>query len=359
MTAVTTHSLVPALEDARDAHAAVINRFRADMAVHATGPRPEILKRLIDDTHDSVARIDGHMRELRPRRPLRDTAEKARFITRRTVRMATLLLKIGAVITTALLHRRNVPSRQQLLKNTEAEYSITARALAVCRAGESIAERALDQAAADLLATLRHQDEELLATLEDSIVQHARATAAAGSGYRTQPGGGGLPDAVTGTVRSAVTRVGKIAEDGARQAARTAKGAPGQTPEEAEGPITREEEPPVLWYDHLSIANIIQRLPKLSQAELTALDSYERKHASRPDILNAIERLRGNEPWPGYDAMIPDQITARLQTAAPAEARQVLDYERRHRRRGTLVAIAKARSFEASPGRRPGARGLR
>jgi hypothetical protein len=40
--------------------------------------------------------------------------------------------------------------------------------------------------------------------------------------------------------------------------------------------------------------------------------------------------------------MIPDQITARLQTAAPAEARLVLDYERRHRR--TLIAIPKARS---------------
>ncbi|GGW16387.1 hypothetical protein GCM10018980_18850 [Streptomyces capoamus] len=115
----------------------------------------------------------------------------------------------------------------------------------------------------------------------------------------------------------------------------------------------------VLWCDHLSTANIIQRLPTLSRAELTTLDSYERKHASRPHILNAIERLRGNEPWPGYDAMIPDQITARLQTAAPAAARQVLDHERRHRRRGTLVAIAKARSIEASPGPRPGDRGLR
>ncbi|MEV6181799.1 hypothetical protein [Streptomyces sp. NPDC052015] len=336
MTAVTTDSLVPALEHARDAHAAVINRFRADLAAHAAGPRPEILKRLIDDTHDSVARIDGHLRELRPRRPLRDTAEKVRFIARRTVRMATLLLKIGAVITTALLYRRNAPSTRQLLRSTEAEYSITARALAACRAGESIAEQALDHAAANLLATLRHQDEELLATLEDSIAQHARATAAAGSGsgYRT-------------------------AEDDARQAARTAEGALRQMPEEAEGTITREEEPPVLWYDHLSIADIIQRLPMLSQAELTALDSYERGHAGRPDILNAIERLRGNEPWPGYDAMIPDQITARLQTAAPAEARQVLDYERRHRRRGTLVALAKARSIEASPGRHPDARGLR
>jgi hypothetical protein len=345
MTAVTTDTLVPALEDARDAHTAVIDRFRADIAVHAAGPRRKILERHIDDTYDCVARIDGHMRELRPRRPLRDTADRVRFNARATVRMAGLPLKIGAAITTALLHHRNGPSTRQILRHIENEYSITARALAACRAGESIAEQAHDQVAADLLATLRRQDEELLATLEDSLVQQARATTATGSGYRTQAGDDGPPDAATNTMRSAVKRLRKAAEGGARQATRTTKGALRQKPEEDDDAITREQEPPILGYEHLSVADIIQRLPTLSQAQLSALDGYERAHAGRPEILKAIELLRGSEPWPGYDAMIPDQITARLQTATPVEARQVLDYERRHRRRSTLIAIAKARGI--------------
>lgn len=86
-------------------------------------------------------------------------------------------------------------------------------------------------------------------------------------------------------------------------------------PEEDEDAITKEQEPPILGYEHVSIAP------------------------------SSSARLRGSEPWPGYDAMIPDQINAGLQTATPAEARQVLDYERRHRQRGTLIAIAKARGI--------------
>jgi hypothetical protein len=344
MTAVTTDALVPALEDARDAHTAIIDRFRADIAVHAAGPRREDLERHIDGTYDCVARIDGHMRELRPGRPLRDTADRVRVTARATVRMAGLLLEIGAAITTAILHRRNGPSPRQLVKHTENEYSITARALAACRAGQSIAEQAHDQVAADLLATLRRQDEELLAMLEDRLAQQARATAVAGSGPRTRSGDGGPPDAATSTVRSAVKRVRRAAEGGARQATRTATGALRPMPEEDDDAVTREEEPPIFGYEHFRIADIVKRLPTLSQAQLSALDGYERAHAGRPEILNAVERLRGSEPWPGYDAMIPDQITARLQAAAPAEARQVLDYERRHRQRGTLIAIARARS---------------
>ncbi|WP_409083323.1 hypothetical protein [Streptomyces galilaeus] len=190
------------------------------------------------------------------------------------------------------------------MRHTENEVSITAWALAACRAGESIAEQAHDQVAADLLATLRRQDEELLATLEDRLAQQAK-------------------------------RVRKAAEGGAR-ATRTATGALRRMPEEDDDAVTREEGPPILGYEHFRVADIVQRLPTLSQAQLSALDGYERAHAGRPEILNAIERLRGSEPWPGYDAMIPDQIAARLQTAAPAEARQVLDYGRRHRERGTL-----------------------
>jgi hypothetical protein len=230
------------------------------------------------------------------------------------------------------------------VRHTENEYSITARALAACRAGESIAEHAHDQVAADLLATLRRQDEELLATIEDRLAQQARAAAVVGNGHGRQSGDGGPPDAATSTVRPAIERVPKAAEGGARQATRTATDALHRMPEENDDAVTREEEPPILGYQHFRVPDIVQRLPTLSQAQLSALDGYERAHAGRPESLNAIERLRGSEPWPGYDDMIPDQITARLQTAAPSEARLVLDYERRHRQRRTLIAIAKALS---------------
>ncbi|MFF9753774.1 AzlC family ABC transporter permease [Streptomyces sp. NPDC014344] len=46
------------------------------------------------------------------------------------------------------------------------------------------------QAAADLLAALRRQDEELLERLEDSVVGQGRAVAAAANGFRVENGGG-------------------------------------------------------------------------------------------------------------------------------------------------------------------------
>ncbi|PZG95462.1 hypothetical protein C1I97_26960, partial [Streptomyces sp. NTH33] len=69
---------------------------------------------------------------------------------------------------------------------------------------------------------------------------------------------------------------------------------------------------------------------------------YERTHANRPGVLDAIEQLRGSEPWPGYDTMSPDEITARLQNVPAGVARQVLEYERRHRQRDTVISATEA-----------------
>ncbi|MGW5969630.1 hypothetical protein [Streptomyces sp. NPDC055186] len=344
---VMTDALVPALEDAREA---LVDRLRADVTVTPSGPYRQMLERQADDVQDSLRRIDHHMRELRPRSGLvGDRVDIARFISRGAVRTVMLPLTIGSTLVTDMLRGRRPDDERRLLKNAQDEYAVTARALAACRAGQSIAEEAHDQATADLLAALRRQDEELLETLEDSVAQNARAVAAAANGF-VRENGGGWADAAARAVRTAAARVQDVAQTGSRRARGAAAGAvremtePPRMAEKVQGAVTREGELPIARFSRLGVDEIQQQLRTLSQSDLTVIEGYERTHANRPPVLDAIEQLRGSEPWPGYDTMSPDKLTARLQNVPDGVARQVQEYERRHRQRQKVISAAEART---------------
>ncbi|TPQ18044.1 hypothetical protein [Streptomyces sporangiiformans] len=350
--AVMTETLVPALEDARQAHAAVLDRLRADAAVTPPGPYRQMLERQADDVQDSVQRIEHHVRELRPRGLLGGTTDVARLAARTTVRAAMLPVTIGQRFVTGVLQGQGPADERRLLRNTEDEYATAARALAVSRAGEVLAEQVQDQATIDLLTTLRRQNQELLATLEDSVAAQARSVAAAGNGNGFRPeqsGYRGLVEAATRTVLTAADRLRDAARTGGRRTRGAAEGAMREMPEatrvaeQVQGAVTREEDLPIARFSQLSADEIQRRLRSLSQSELTVIEGYERSHANRPGVLDAIEHLRGGEPWPGYDAMEPSRIMDRLQNEPLSVARQVLEHERRHRRRQTIISAAEAR----------------
>jgi hypothetical protein len=113
--------------------------------------------------------------------------------------------------------------------------------------------------------------------------------------------------------------------------------------EEILGAVRREEDLPIPGFSQLSTDQIERRLRTLSQLDLTVVEGYERAHANRKRVLDAIEQLREEQPWVGYDAMGPDDIRASLQDASSNEARQVLEYEQRHRQRQDVIAAAEAR----------------
>ncbi|MER5218655.1 IS630 family transposase [Streptomyces sp. NPDC002838] len=139
-----TDALVPALEDARDAHEAVVDRFRADATITPPGPYRQRLEGQVNDVQDSLRRIEHRVRKLRPRSGLvGENVDMARFVSRSAVRTAMLPLTIGSVITTEMLRGRWPNDERRLLRNAEDEYVVTARALAACRAGQSIAEKRL------------------------------------------------------------------------------------------------------------------------------------------------------------------------------------------------------------------------
>jgi hypothetical protein len=101
---------------------------------------------------------------------------------------------------------------------------------------------------------------------------------------------------------------------------------------------------PLPGYDRLDVAQIIARLRRSSQLELTAVETYERAHTNRVDVLNKLRYLRGPEPIDGYDALQPEEIVAELRHADNPTIKRVREYERKfHRRDVVLHALTDVR----------------
>jgi hypothetical protein len=97
--------------------------------------------------------------------------------------------------------------------------------------------------------------------------------------------------------------------------------------EEASSPDAAEA--PFPGYDKLDDTEVGARLDGLSQVELAAVESYERAHRDRPEVLDKLRYMRTSEPLPGYDALGPEQIADALASADAETVRAVRDYERK------------------------------
>ncbi|MEU6012355.1 hypothetical protein ABZ818_42195, partial [Streptomyces sp. NPDC047453] len=71
-----TDVLIPVLEDARDAHAAVVDRFRMNAAITPPGTDRLRLESLATEAQYHLGRIEARMREMRPPRGLLSAAEQ-------------------------------------------------------------------------------------------------------------------------------------------------------------------------------------------------------------------------------------------------------------------------------------------
>jgi hypothetical protein len=99
-------------------------------------------------------------------------------------------------------------------------------------------------------------------------------------------------------------------------------------------------EPTIANYDAQTADEITQRLRKLSQADLATLEAYEKRGQARSTVLERIAALRGDMPWPGYDDMEVEEVNAALKQRDGDAASRVLDYERRHKGRTTIIEFA-------------------
>jgi hypothetical protein len=97
---------------------------------------------------------------------------------------------------------------------------------------------------------------------------------------------------------------------------------------------------PFAGYDRLDDKEIGARLPELSQVELAAVETYERSHKDRKEVLEKLHYMHTTEPLPGYDALSPEQIAEALAGADAETVRAVRDYERKFGHRAQVMEAA-------------------
>lgn len=76
------------------------------------------------------------------------------------------------------------------------------------------------------------------------------------------------------------------------------------------GPATDE---PIAGYDSLTTRDLIESLSSHSQAELAAIESYERAHRKRKAVFGKLRRLRNDSrPRRERTALSTDEVVAAL-----------------------------------------------
>ncbi|WP_367325511.1 hypothetical protein [Streptomyces sp. HUAS ZL42] len=321
--AVATEMLVPALREVREAQAALADRCKAHLAVTPPGEYREVLERRVGDARGHVYRIDERLATLQPRGVMQTVLGSVWQLTTQTVRLP---FDAAMAVPATVWRRPGKATEFQLLKNAQDEYAVTAFAVAICRAAERIALEAEDAVSAELLGSIRREDEEALEELGGSLDRHAEAAVAAAETVDGQ-GAAGAAQAVrdwSSWLRETAERMPGVDR---------LQGAP-------EGALITEDELPIPDYRRLSTRMILDRLPHLPQTDLATIGAYERSHAGRTAILSRIADLLGPVPWPGYDSMNAEEIRKRLAAAEESLTKRVLDYERRHQARSTVLATA-------------------
>ena len=94
------------------------------------------------------------------------------------------------------------------------------------------------------------------------------------------------------------------------------------------------DELPTPGYDDLGHRDIGLLMPELSQVELAAVETYERSHENRPEVLAKLRYMLTKEPLPDYDTLSAEQIGEGLADADSKTVKAVRSYERKfaHRR---------------------------
>jgi ferritin-like metal-binding protein YciE len=226
---------------------------------------------------------------------------------------------------------RGTGGAEKVLKNAKDTSATEALEIATYTAIERLARDVGDDETAELAASIRADEERMLARVVREIPKLTDAML----GGRYDVSKTGAADAVRQTSRAA------------KRQARQARKVPGVTRAEGQlkGAVASADDLAIPRYDALTADEILSRLAELSQIELGRLDSYERRNQNRATVLNRIDTLRADEPWPGYDELTAAEVQAVLGEGDDARAGEVLGYERAHKNRaGVMRAAERERS---------------
>ena len=238
---------------------------------------------------------------------------------------------------------RGSGGEEKVLKNAKDAAATEALEIATYTAIERLARTVGDDTTADLAASIRADEERMLARILREIPKLTDAVAQAelhgDPTYDVTKTG--AADAVRDVAEAASEAAGQTAT-AAKRTARKARKVPGvaQAEGQIKGAVADEDDLAIPGYDSLNVDEITSKLTSLSQIDLAKVDSYERRHENRTTVLNRISTLRGDEPWPGYDEATAADVQSALAKGDSDLAVEVQKYERSHKGRAGVLKSA-------------------
>jgi ferritin-like metal-binding protein YciE len=238
---------------------------------------------------------------------------------------------------------RGSGGEEKVLKNAKDACASEALEIATYTAIERLAQRVGDDETAKLAASIRADEERMLARvlreipkLTDAVV---RADVNGDSSYDVRTTG--AADAVREAGEAARTKTTKTAAS-AKRTARQARKVPSVARAEGQikGAVASEEDLAIARYDTLTAEEITGKLPELSQIDLAKIEAYERKNQNRTTILSRVTALRSDEPWAGYDELTAAEVVAVLSEGDDDRSKDVRSYERAHKNRAGVLKAA-------------------
>ena len=235
---------------------------------------------------------------------------------------------------------RGSGGEEKVLKNAKDACATEALEIATYTALERLARSIGDEQTAKLAASIRADEQKML----DRILRELPKLTAAVIGAEIEDDPSyeltetGAADAARATGKAAAKSARKTGAK-AKRSSRQARKVPGvaQAEGQAKGAVASQSDLAIAGYDKLAADEIIAKLSELSQIELAKVDSYERRHENRSTVLDRVDSLRGDEPWPGYDELTVSEIRTALSEADEDRVKAIRAYERAHQARAGVL----------------------
>src|SRR3954453_2265566 len=312
-----TQKIVQYLNEAHASEVALVRVLQSQIAMTPRGSYRSAVETHLSETRDHARRVEKRLGELgQGWNPLQTVVGAAESVVGQA-------LALGKTPFDLL---RGTGGEEKVLKNAKDAAATEALEIATYTSIERLAKRTGDDKTARLAASIRADEQKML----DRILRElpSLTDAVLDGGYDLTTTGAG--EAV------------KTAAKATKRTARQARKVPGvaQAEGQVKGAVASEDDLAIDRYDQLSADEIVRRLPEVSQVDLAKIDAYERRNRNRSTVLDRVDSLRGDEPWPGYDELNASDVVSALSDATDERLESVRTYERSHKDRATVLNAA-------------------
>src|SRR4051812_9628059 len=291
--------VVQYLNEAHATELALVRVLQSQIAMTPRGGYRGALESHLGETREHAERVQIRLGELgQGRNPLQVLGGIAESAVGQVLALAKTPVDLV----------RGSGDEEKILKNAKDACATEALEIATYTSLERLARSTGDERTAKLAASIRGDEERMLARVLREIPKLTVAVVGADIGgdpsYDVTKTG--AADAARATARKTAAKT--------KRTARQARKVPGvaQAEGQAKGAVASQSDLPIARYDKLTADEIVAKLSELSQIDLAKVDSYERRHDNRATVLGRISSLRGDEPWPGYDELTATEVQTAL-----------------------------------------------